>query len=577
VGILITDTTLRDAHQSLIATRMRTRDMLPIVSRLDAVGFFSLEVWGGATYDSCIRFLNEDPWERLKEIRVRAKNTRLQMLLRGQNLVGYRHYADDVVREFIRLSVKNGVDVFRIFDALNDIRNMESSIKFAKECHAHVQGTICYTTSPVHTIERFASMALELAELGCDSLCIKDMAGLITPSAVAELVSAIKKRVNLPLDLHSHCSSGMAPMSYYAAVTAGVDILDTAFSAFSWGTSQPPTESIAAALKDTPYDTGLDLHLLYEIGEFFATLAEKYAPLLSSEATRPNINVLLHQIPGGMISNLVSQLREQNALDKLGEVIEEIPRVRADLGYPPLVTPTSQLVGIQAVLNVLSRKRYKQVTQETKSYLLGHYGQPPGEVNEEIRSLVIGGEKPISVRPADLIAPELEKLAGDGRKLGIIHKEEDLITYALYPQVAVKFLRGELNEEKMPVANADETPAPAAINFPLEFSVDVDGEVFDVKVSSVAGKTIEVEREKKQPKQLPAGAITSPVQGMLQSIKVKIGAHVEKGDVLAVIEAMKMQNEVSAISSGVVAEILAYESELVNNGDVLMVVIPDDK
>jgi pyruvate carboxylase subunit B len=577
VGILLTDTTLRDAHQSLIATRMRTRDMLPIVTRLDAAGFFSLEVWGGATYDSCIRFLDEDPWDRLKEIRARAKNTRLQMLLRGQNLVGYRHYADDVVREFIRLSVKNGVDVFRIFDALNDIRNMSASIKFAREFKAHVQGTICYTTSPVHTIARFVAMAEELAGLGCDSICIKDMAGLITPAAAGQLVAAIKKRVNLPLDLHSHCSSGMAPLSYYAAVTAGVDILDTAFSAFSWGTSQPPTESIAAAFKDTPYDTGLDLQLLYEIGEFFNTLAEKYAPLLSPEVTRTNINVLLHQIPGGMVSNLVSQLREQNALDRLGEVIEEIPRVRADLGYPPLVTPTSQLVGIQAVLNVLTRQRYKQITQEIKNYLLGHYGQAPGEVNEEIRSLVTGTEKPISVRPADLIAPELARVASDGRKIGIIHKEEDVLTYVLYPQVAVKFLRGELNEEKMPVKATAAAAAPAAINFPLAFSVDVDGEVFDVKVSSVTSKTIEVEREKKQPRERPVGAITAPVQGMLQSIKVKIGAHVEKGAVLAVIEAMKMQNEVTAAVGGMVTEILAYESELVNNGDVILVVKPDDR
>ncbi len=577
MGILITDTTLRDAHQSLIATRMRTRDMLPIVSRLDQVGFFSLEVWGGATFDSSIRFLNEDPWERLRDIRARAKNTRLQMLLRGQNLVGYRHYADDVVREFIRLSVKNGVDIFRIFDALNDIRNMEYSIKVARELKAHVQGTICYTTSPVHTIESFAKMAERLAELGCDSLCIKDMAGLITPAAASELVAAIKKQVNLPLDLHSHCSAGMAPLSYYAAVTSGVDILDTAFSAFSWGTSQPPTESIAAALQGTPYDTGLDLHLLYEIGEFFAALSEKYQPLFTAEATRPNINVLLHQIPGGMLSNLVSQLREQNALDKLGDVIEEIPKVRADLGYPPLVTPTSQLVGIQAVLNVLSGKRYKQVTQETKSYLLGHYGQAPGKVDKEVREAVTGSEKPIDCRPADLIAPELEKLTADGRKLGIIHKEEDVITYALYPQVAVKFLRGEIKEEKMPAAGKAAAAAPQAVNFPLEFSVDVDGEVFAVKVSSSQSKTIDVEKERKQPRQVPVGAITSPVQGMLQSIKVKVGSRVEKGDVLAVIEAMKMQNEVCAVADGVVKEIFAYESEILNHGDVIMVVIPDDK
>jgi len=371
MGILITDTTLRDAHQSLIATRMRTRDMLPIAAELDKVGFFSLEVWGGATFDTCIRFLNEDPWERLRSLREKVKHTRLQMLLRGQNLVGYRHYADDVLREFIRLSVKNGVDVFRIFDALNDLRNMELAIEVVKEHGAHVQGTICYTTSPVHTTEKFAEMAVELEGLGCDSICIKDMAGLISPAAATDLVKAIKGKVKIPLNLHSHCSSGMAPLSYHAAALAGVDVVDTAFSAFGWGTSQPPTESVVAAFKDTPYDTGLDLELLYEIGEYFATLSGKYRMLFTAETTRPSVNVLLHQIPGGMLSNLVSQLREQNALDKFSKVLEEVPRVRADFGFPPLVTPTSQIVGIQAVLNVLSGGRYKQVTQEVKRFSWG--------------------------------------------------------------------------------------------------------------------------------------------------------------------------------------------------------------
>jgi len=450
MGILITDTTLRDAHQSLVATRMRTRDMLAITEKLDEVGFFSLEVWGGATFDVSIRFLNDDPWERLKSLREKVKHTRLQMLLRGQNLVGYRHYADDVVREFIRLAVKNGVDVFRIFDALNDVRNMELAIKVAKEYGAHVQGAICYTTSPVHTIDSFTAMAVDLERLGCDSLCIKDMAGLLTPPAASELVKAIKKKVEIPLDLHSHCTSGMAPLSYHAAALAGVDILDTAFSAFSGGTSQPPTESIVASLQGTPYDTGLDLELLYEIGEYFATLRAKYQMLFTAQATRPNVNVLLHQIPGGMLSNLVSHLREQDALEQLEAVLEEVPRVRADFGYPPLVTPTSQVVGIQAVLNVLSGERYKRVTKEVKNYLLGYYGRPPGEVDEKVRRSIIGDEPPITVRPADLLELELEKLEGEARKLGILHKEEDLITYALYPQVAAKFLRGELKEEAIP-------------------------------------------------------------------------------------------------------------------------------
>jgi pyruvate carboxylase subunit B len=570
MGILITDTTFRDAHQSLIATRMRTRDMLSIAEQLDKVGFFSVEMWGGATFDSCIRFLNEDPWERLRALRAKMKNTRLQMLLRGQNLVGYRHYGDDVLREFIRLSVKNGINVFRIFDALNDIRNMETAIKAVRENRAHVQGTICYTTSPVHSIESFTEMASRLENLGCDSICIKDMAGLITPSVSTELVKAIKKRIKIPLNLHSHCSSGIAPMSYQAAAEAGVDILDTAFSAFAWGTSQPPTESIVAAFKGTKFDSGLDLGKLYEIGEYFASLAGKYRPLFTAETTRPNINSLIHQIPGGMLSNLVSQLREQNALDRMNEVLEEIPRVRKDLGYPPLVTPTSQIVGTQAVLNVLLRERYKQVTQEVKAYLLGQYGRPPGNIDEEIRRMVIGEEKPISGRPADTIAPELEKLKVDAHRLGIIHQEEDLITYALYPQVAIKFLRGEVKEEVIPVPNNG--PVPSNIpELPIEFSVDVDGEVFNVKVGSVIGKTLEVEKPQKS-KQIQKGAVSAPIQGMILTLKVKVGNEVKEGDILAMIEAMKMQNAIKSPYTGIVREILVHEGEIVNSGDVIMVV-----
>lgn len=571
MGVAITDTTMRDAHQSLIATRMRTRDILTIAEEMDRVGFFSLEVWGGATFDSCIRFLNEDPWERLQALRRKVKHTRLQMLLRGQNLVGYRHYGDDVVREFIRLAVKNGVDVFRIFDALNDVRNMELAIKVAKDYGSHVQGAICYTTSPVHNVEGFADMAAELEQLGCDSICIKDMAGLISPAAASELVAAIKQRVGVPLDLHSHCTSGMAPMSYYAAALAGVNILDTAFSAFGWGTSQPPTESMVAALKDTPYDTGLDLELLHQIGEYFAALSAKYRPLFSAETTRPNVDVLLHQIPGGMLSNLVSQLREQNQMDKFSQVLEEVPRVRADLGYPPLVTPTSQVVGIQAVLNVLLGERYQRVTKEVKDYLLGYYGRPPGKINEELMKSVIGNEKPIGVRPGELIEPQLEKLREDGRKLGILHKEEDLITYALYPQVAVKFLRGELKEEVIPSVTTSAAAGTGAIDTPLEFSVDVDGEVFNVRVSSVASKTIEVAKPAK-PREVPDGAVTSPMQGMVLAINVKVGDTVSAGDVVAMIEAMKMRNEIRSPQSGVVKEVFAYEGEIVNNGDVLMVV-----
>jgi len=578
MATLITDTTLRDAHQSLIATRMRTRDMLDILGELDKVGFFSLEVWGGATFDSCIRFLNEDPWERLKSIRQKVKHTRLQMLLRGQNLVGYRHYADDVAREFVRLAVKNGIDIFRVFDALNDIRNMEMSIKTVKEYGGHVQGAICYTTSPVHTNELFARMAVELEARGCDSICIKDMAGLITPTAAAELVASIKQRVNIPVDLHSHCSSGMAPISYFAAVSAGANILDTAFSAFGWGTSQPPTESIVAALQGTPYDTGLDLTRLNEINEYFIQLTNKYRMLFTAEATRPNAAVLLHQIPGGMISNLVSQLREQKALDRLNEVFAEIPRVRADLGYPPLVTPTSQVVGTQAVLNVLSGGRYKQVTRETKNYLMGLYGAAAGEVNVEVRRAVIGDEQPITVRPADLLPPEMEKARAEAQKLGIVHKEEDIVTYALYPEVAVKFLRGELKEEALaiPQTQVASAPAPQTAILPTEFSVDVDGEVFSVKVSTVTGKVVEAAKPKK-PKSDREGAVLAPMNGMILSIRAKAGTKVSQGDVVATIEAMKMASEICAPHSGVVSEVFAYEGELVNAKDVIMVIEANDK
>jgi pyruvate carboxylase subunit B len=577
--LFITDTTLRDAHQSLIATRMRTRDMLSVAAEMDKVGFFSLEVWGGATFDTCIRFLNEDPWERLKAIREKAPKTKLQMLLRGQNLVGYRHYPDDVVQEFVRLSVKNGIDIIRTFDALNDIRNMEVSIKAAKKYGAHVQGTICYTISPVHTIEGFAQMAVDLEKLGCDSICIKDMAGLISPPDATALVKAIKSRTTVPLDLHSHCSSGMAPMSYYAAAEAGVDILDTAFSAFSWGTSQPPTESMVAALQKTSYDTGLDLQKLYEIGEQFSAFSETYRPLLTSEATRPNVNVLLHQIPGGMLSNLVSQLREQNALDKLGEVWDEVPRVRAELGYPPLVTPTSQLVGTQAVLNVISGGRYKKVTKEVKDYLLGYYGRPPGEISAEIKKLVTGDAQTITQRPAELLTPELDKMREDAKKLGLIHKEEDAVTYILYPQVAIKFLRGEVKEESIKPVSAVKPQASdsSAAAFPTEFTVDVDGEVFNIKISSILGKVVDVEKPRNNKNEVVKGSVVSPMSGMVLSIKVKVGDKVKEGDLVAVIEAMKMQNEIHASIGGVVKAIMSFEGEVVSAGNVLVVVEPDVK
>lgn len=458
--VRIVDTSFRDGHQSLMATRLRTEDMVPIAARIDKVGFNSLEVWGGATFDVCIRYLNQDPWERLRTLKKIIPNTPLQMLLRGQNLVGYRHYPDDVVKEFIRLARKNGVDIFRIFDALNDIRNMAVSIKTAKTTGAQVQGAISYTTSPVHTIDTFVQLGKELEKLGCDSLCIKDMAGLISPQAAFDLISALKKEISIPIDLHTHCTSGMGPLSYFAACEAGVDIIDTTFSPMAGGSSQPATETMVASLNETPYNTGLDLESLIEIGIYFLKVREKYHQFISPLAEKPDTSVLIHQIPGGMLSNLHSQLKEQKALDKYQAVLEETPRVRKDLGYPPLVTPTSQIVGIQAVINVLAGKRYERVTQEVKDYCLGYYGRPPGPIDEALRKKIIGDAKPIDVRPADLLKPELATRRIEAKELGILrpgHEEEDLITYALYPKVAPKFLKGEAEPEIFEVAAVSKT------------------------------------------------------------------------------------------------------------------------
>ncbi len=437
----ITDTTLRDGHQSLLATRMKTEDMLPIAARMDAIGFHSLEVWGGATFDSCMRFLNEDPWERLRALRQAMPGTKLQMLLRGQNLLGYRHYADDVVTSFVEMSIKNGIDILRIFDALNDIRNMALAMKVAKEAGGHVQATICYTLGPVYDDDYYLRMARQLAELGAASLCIKDMAGLLTPADAYRLVQKIKKEVDLPLQLHCHYTSGMASMTYLKAVEAGVDVLDTAMSPLALGTSQPATETMVAALAGTPWDTGLNLESLSEIAAYFRQVRKKYQQFDVSDGT-VDANVLRYQIPGGMLSNFISQLSQQNALDRLPEVLAEVPRVRADLGYPPLVTPSSQMVGAQAVLNVLAGKRYQMVTREVKDYLRGLYGQPPVAVNEEVRHQIIGDEEPISGRPADLLEPQLP-----AARQGIapyMEKEEDVLSYAIFPAVAKEFLAARL-------------------------------------------------------------------------------------------------------------------------------------
>ena len=416
--------------------------MLKIAEKIDQVGFFSLEAWGGATFDVAIRYLAEDPWERIRQLKNHVKRTPLQMLLRGQNVVGYRNYPDDVLTKFVERAAANGIDIFRVFDALNDIRNMEVAIKTVKKCSKHAQGTICYTISPVHTVEHFVKFARELAALECDSICVKDMAGMLAPEPAYELIAALKKEVGLPVHLHSHSTSGMVMMTYYRACEAGVDILDTAFSPFAWGTSQPPVESVVAALKGTSYDTTLDLSLLSEIAQYFRELREKYydpLKLIDPKAERVDASIVVHQIPGGMFSNLLSQLREQKAEHRLAEVLEEVPKVREELGYPPLVTPTSQLVGIQAVMNVLSGKRYSIVPKEIKDYVKGLYGKPPAQIDPKIKKKIIGDEQPMTGRPADLLEPALGKIPEDVKPY--IETEEDEITYALFPQIALDFFK----------------------------------------------------------------------------------------------------------------------------------------
>jgi len=567
--IKIIETAFRDAHQSLLATRMRTRDMLPIAEKMDNVGYFSLEAWGGATFDTCIRYLNEDPWERLVELNDVVKRTPLQMLLRGQNLVGYKHYPDDIVRNFVEKSYENGIDVFRIFDALNDIRNMELSIKVAKEQGAHVQGTISYTTSPVHTLEKYVEFAKELEVLGCDSVAIKDMAGLISPHDTYEIVKTLKEETDLLINLHCHCTSGMTPMSYYAACQAGVDLLDTAISPLSWGASQPPTESMVAALEDTPYATGLDLNLLSEIKKYFEGIRKKYSSLIDPISEKVDTDVLLYQIPGGMLSNFVSQLKEQNALDRYEEVLKEVPKVREEFGYPPLVTPTSQIVGIQAVMNVLGGERYKNVSKEVKDYIKGYYGRPPAPVNRIVAIKIIGNAEVIDSRPADLLEPELDKFRAEGEKMGIIKKDEDVLTYALYPAVAPKFLRGEVIEE--PLEKPKEVESAELTSIPTEYNVEVDGELFDVKV--VPTGFIEIgSGSVKAPNGPVEGGVTSSMQGMILKLKVAKGDKVDKGDIVAVLEAMKMENDIHAPNSGTVQEIFIEEGDTVGTGETLMII-----
>lgn len=442
----ITETGFRDAHQSIMATRLRTGDMIPIAEAIDEVGYHSVEMWGGATFDAAMRFLNEDPWQRLREIRKRFKKTKTQMLLRGQNLVGYRHYSDETVREFVKRAVGNGIDIVRIFDALNDLRNMSVAAEQVKKEGAHLQMSISYTISPVHTLELFAKQARDMADMGADSIAIKDMAGLLSPVEAKALVTAIKKKVDLPIQIHSHYTSGMASMAYLAGLEAGASVVDCAISPFSMGTSQPATETMVAALKGGPLDTGLDLEKLLPVAEYYTGLSEKYKDIIMG-ISGVNVNILLYQIPGGMYSNLQSQLKEAGMLDKLQQVLEEVPRVRKDMGYPPLVTPTSQIVGTQAVMNVIAGERFKLVPQEVKQYFRGYYGRTPAPVDPEIQTKVLGEEQPITCRPGEMIEPELEAAA---KEIGVwATQPEDILSYVLFPQVAKDFLPKKFARENM--------------------------------------------------------------------------------------------------------------------------------
>ncbi len=589
--IEVTDLILRDAHQSLIATRMRTEDMLPICEKLDSVGYWSLEVWGGATFDACVRFLKEDPWERLRQLRQALPNSRLQMLLRGQNLLGYRHYADDVVEAFVQKAADNGIDVFRVFDALNDIRNLETAMKAVKKAGKHAQGTICYTTSPVHTSELFVTLAKEMATMGADSIAIKDMAGLLTPYATYDLVKALKAAVNLPIVIHSHSTSGLGPMCQLKAIEAGADRIDTAISAFAGGTSHPATESQVAALKGTEFDTGLDLELLAEIADYFKEVRKKYHQF-ESEFTREDVSVQLNQVPGGMMSNLANQLKEQNAIDRIREVFAEIPRVRADLGYPPLVTPTSQIVGTQAVYNVLSGARYKTITNEVKRYLQGGYGAAPGTVNADLVRQAIGNEPIDDARPADSLAPEMERLR---KEIGTLAKnEEDVLTFAMFPELGREYLQerqdGTLKPEKLlPVGEKGAQSAMAT-----EFKIQVHGETYEVAVTGVGvsssdqkkiylsldGVPQEVIFEplneysggkgSGRKKASEPGHVSTAMPGNIVEVLVKEGDNVSAGQAVLVTEAMKMETEVHANIDGVVKAVHVSKGDRVTPGEVLI-------
>ncbi len=625
--VRITDTTFRDAHQSSLATRMRIEDMLPIAEEMDSAGFHSLEVWGGATFDVTTRFLNEDPWERLKTLKKYVTKTPLQMLLRGQNLVGYRHYADDVVKAFVNHAAECGMDIFRVFDALNDERNFETSFEAIKECGKHIQGTISYSLTerrlggPVYTIDYFVKKAKTLEKMGADSLCIKDMAGLISPGDAYELVTALKKAIKIPIQLHCHYTSGMASMSYLKAVEAGVDILDTSLAPFALRSSQPAVEPIVVALEDTGRDTGLDLNLLTELGKHIESIAPKYRDYLNqTKMSVIDTNVLLHQIPGGMLSNLVNQLKEANALHRIEEVYAEIPKTRKDMGYPPLVTPSSQIVGTQAVQNVLFG-RYKMVSSQVKDYAYGLYGKPPVPMDKKVQKQCLKGyergEKPITCRPADILEPEMEKARAAVKELA--RTEGDVLIYALYPTTGERFLKWKYGMEPVPesmkaktmadiekenelIAKAKagkliekfEKPAPEKGPGLRTFNIFVDDEYFEVSVeeardaggpvphlvkapSAPPPKPKAAANEPVAPVSLGKGeiAIQAPMPGMIIDYKVNEGEKVKSGDVVLILEAMKMENSLTAPASGTIKKINCKAGSSVSKDETLCVIATD--
>lgn len=584
--VAITDVVLRDAHQSLFATRLRLDDMLPVAAQLDDVGYRSLECWGGATFDACIRFLGEDPWVRLRELKKAMPKTPLQMLLRGQNLLGYRHYADDVVERFVERAVKNGMDVFRVFDAMNDPRNMQAALQAVRRHGAHAQGTLSYTTSPAHTLQTWLDLTEQLLETGVDSVAIKDMSGILTPHAAFALVSEIKKRYDVTLHLHCHATTGMAEMALLKAIEAGVDGVDTAISSMSATYGHPATEALVATLAGTQYDTGLDIHKLESIAAYFREVRKKYHAF-EGQLKGTDSRILVAQVPGGMLTNLESQLKQQSAAHRLDEVLAEIPRVREDLGFIPLVTPTSQIVGTQAVLNVLTGERYKTIAKETAGILKGEYGHTPAPVNAALQARVLDGAEAITCRPADLLKPELAQLEADVRRQaqekGITLAEnaiDDVLTVALFPQPGLKFLENRHNPaafEPVPQAEAAQPVAkagkPAASGV---YTVEVEGKAFVVKVSDggdVSQLSAAPVAAVPAAAPAPAGAgtpVTAPLAGTIWKVLAAEGQKVSEGEVLLILEAMKMETEIRAAQAGTVRGIAVKAGDAVAVGDTLL-------